>query len=520
MKKIILLTIGFCAGSLYSVSGQGVSLQETRRATCSLCGRTLIEEDFLQGALNSYLNNRSLVCRFCLKKLRGKGGKEEALSTLREERSSSFFATGDSDEGWASERMLRMTVPLLRAGRRRDIVLLRDRRTGLERKNKCIFKEIMEEEAQVAREYTWTYRVLDGRTVEVENGIKKVRCFSKSPLLSLWYRGSCAVFASERGYKLYDFYSGEAKKFSPRERDELTVYLERAGYGSDFKVYTFDRPAEKKERIRGERIFFSDEDSSSLITENKKSHFYYATDEKRKTLLVGNDDGYILKWPVEQTILGLLVRGTEAIITTQVGTEVRQLWHDFARHNENKMIFAQDYPITVLELPVQSKEDLLKQGFSESSVNEKTFDQMFHEMSIIPERFTQTFHSDCSLSELLGCLKCNKTRSLVRENDEYHCLLDAKKTKVEVTVRKQPKTTKKLEDEDSEHEEIEGFEIALNNSKDRLWKRGAEVLMPDNGSLVLYNFKTEAVERFDVQKIPSLETLGQALSELKFSEIK
>ncbi len=503
MKKIILLTVGFFAGSLYSESGYLVSRQQKRGEVCSLCGRFLIVEDFLQGALGDRQNKRSLMCRFCFKKMRGKGGKgekTEGVVALRGESGSPFFASGFDDAGCAraDERMPSM-IPLSLAGRRRHIILLRDVRTGSERKDKHLFRDLMEEEAQVAREHTWIYRVLDGSTIEVENGIKKVRCFSKSPLTSLWYRGHCAVLASELGYKMYDFYSGETKIFSPSKRDELKLYLERHGYGSDFKEYVFDKkflakkeddalkvpkksilvPQEEREKRRQkeqekekrgafrktERLLFSDEVSTSIPLEQKsrKPHFYYATDEGRKTLLVGNDDGYILKWPVEETILGLLARGTEAIITTQVGAEVKQLWHDFARHNEDQIVLGQDYPITVLELPVEPKEDLIRQGFSESLVSEKTFDQMFYEMAIVPEGFMQTFHPASSLQELLGRLEFNATRSLVKENDEYRCLLDAKKTKVEVAVHK--------EGDDEDEDEDDGFEITINNQKDRVWKR-------------------------------------------------
>ena len=549
MKKIILLTVGFLAGSLYSESGRSVGLQEKRGAVCSLCGRSLSGEDFLQGSLGGSQNER--VCRFCLKKLRGKGNKGEKTEgavVYRSASSSPLFAPGFDDGVRALEERMPGMVMLPRAGRRRHVVLLRDVRTGSERKNKHLFRDLMEEEAQVAREHTWTYRVLDGSTVEVENGIKKVRCFSKSPLTSLWYRGHCAVLASELGYKMYDFYSGETKKFASSERDKLKTYLERHGYGSDFKEYTFDQPVEKKEddglrapkksilasqeerekrrqreqerERRGasrktERLLFSDEALASgpLEQKSRKPHFYYATDEGRKTLLVGNDDGYILKWPVEETIIGLLARGTEAIITTQVGAEVKQLWHDFARHNEDKMVLGQDYPITVLELPVQPKEELIRQGFSESSVSERTFDQMFHDMAVIPEGFAQTVHPAYSLRELLGCLDFNEARSLSSENDEYRCLLDAKKAKIEVVVSQESGADDSDEEEDS-------FEIVVNNHKDRVWKRGSEVLIPDNDCFVLYNFKTEVVERFDVRKVSSLEDIEKELPGLRFSEIK
>jgi hypothetical protein len=267
------------------------------------------------------------------------------------------------------------------------------------------------------------------------------------------------------------------------------------------------------------RLQFVDEPRphDSLSKENRKASFYYATTDERKTLLVGNDDGYILKWPVEGTIIGLSTRATEAVITVREGVEVKQLWHDFARHNEDQIVLGQEYPITVLELPVQSKEELRKQGFSEALVSEKTLDQMFYEMAVIPEGFVQIFHPPYSVKEVQDrlriLLKNNETdpllprdewRSVSNENARYECLRDVKENKIDV-----------IEDGGVGEE----FEITLNDPKDRIWKRGAEVLIPDNGTLMLYNFKTESVERFDLKKT-LLEEIEQELPGLHFSEIK
>jgi len=508
--------VGFFGGNLYSDFSYFVTVQQEKALLCSVCNCILVSEDFLQELMMIDKQKPFLICCACLKKIRGKGGKGEAAEELaisfkEVHRPLSFHSDRDDAVSAQVRDDRSMMLPRLAAGRRRPIIFLRDARTGLERKNKERMKSFMEEEAEVARQYAWKYRIVNDSTIEVEHGIDKFKCSSVNPLLSFSYRGHCAVLTSESGHMVYDFYSGRIKSFSFLEEDELKFYLEKNGYGFDFKKYTFEHSLEKKKVKKKGRVLFFDQDSSPkpLVTENIKSPFYYAVDEDRKTLLVGNDDGAILKWPMEQTIIGLLVKDTQAVVTTVMDSEVKQFWLDFARHNEEKAVLLQDYPIDFLEAPVQSKEQLIKKGFSESLVREKSFDSMFHEMAIIPEGFIQKFHSSCSLSELLGHLKPNEGRSLQEEERDYQCLLDAKKTKIEVTVYK--KDARGHEDEE------EGFEVTINNPKDHVWKRGSEVLIPDNGCLVLYNFKTEIVQRFDTSLLPSVE---KEFNGLGFREIK
>ena len=562
MKKIILLAAGLFVVALYSESGRLGSFQERRAAVCSLCGHRLIDEDFLQGVADGYQGREALMCRFCLKKTRGKGGKGEATEgalVLKQARGGSPLVSSSDDDGAARADE---SMPVLRVGRRAHIVLLREARTGSERKNKHLFRDLMEEEARVAQEHAWSYRLVPGidqgvHKLEVRNGAGFSSVYSlPRSAQQLWYKGSCIVSLQRHSYVVRDFSSGDEKKFFSISAFEN--YLERTGYGPEesFKKYDFEQPVcsgggekqegdqrykksilasaqkrkeiKEKARLREEkiakevsvkhtpRLLFVDEPRphDPLRKESPKSNFYYATADERKTLLVGNDDGYILKWPVEGTIIGLLTRGTEAVITTQAGAEVKQMWHDFARHNEDQMLLGQDYPITVLELPVQSKEELRKQGFSDSLVSEKTFDQMFHEVSVIPEGFVQTFHPPYSVQEVWDRLRIllkesdpslskEELRSVSNENDRYECLRDSKENKINLI----------------EAGEIgEEFEITLNDPKDRIWKRGAEVLIPDNGCLILYNFKTELVERFDLQK-SSLEEIEKKLPALQFSEI-
>jgi hypothetical protein len=504
MKKIILLAISFLTADLSPMLGPVAFIQAKKNVVCSVCNRCFKSDYVLQGSLKKDSKRGALVCQSCLKKLRGKNGKSGAVEKL----SITSLCVSDFNEGGDARADLGTLAPL-KAGRRKQMILLRSLRTGSERKDKTLLKKLMEEEAEIAREYTWNYRVRDGHTIEVENGIKKITCVSKHPLTALWCRGQCAVLASDVGYEVHDFYSDETKNFFPFEQDKLRRYVELRGHGPHFKVYNFCPLAEKKEKAKKERIVFLDEldSSQALVRENEESSFYYALNKETSSLLVGNQEGYILTWPVEGSIVDLFSRGTEALIGTAVEGEVRHVWHDFARHNEDQRVFGQEYPITVLELPVQSKEELIRQGFSESLVSEKTFDQMFHEMAIIPEGFTQTFYSPSSLQELVGHLSFEDTRSLSQENRKYRCLLDAKKTKIEVSVG-----------EGSTDDD--GFEITIPNSEDRLWKRGSELLLPDNGCLVMYNFQTELVERFEVPKVSVLEDIERELLGLKFSEIK
>ena len=97
---------------------------------------------------------------------------------------------------------------------------------------------------------------------------------------------------------------------------------------------------------------------------------------------------------------------------------------------------------------------------------------------------------------------------MFQENHEYRCELDAKTGMVDVSIERGGK------------EEEDGFEVVVSNPKDRVWKRGAEVLVSDNGYLVLYNFKTEEVERFDTERVAPMEDIERALVGLKFNEIK
>ena len=551
MKKIILFIMSLFVGSLYSSIGSSpknysLTAQEKKGLLCSLCRRILAQEDFFEGG--DYSDRSSLLCRFCFKMLRGKkDGKPAGSAGLLMGTDSS--SSDDSDEHDFNGALQRLS--LSRARRRGRMIVLREARTGLERKDKHHFKKLVEKEVELARQHAWTYRVLDNKTIDVENGVKTIHCTSKIPLTSLLCKGSCAIFSSERGHRVHDFATDDTASFFPDQLDKLNAYVEALGQGTDFGAYVFPKSGveegkvgggaaskksllissqerelrrkkeeERREKLKVEkdslektqRLCFSDADTSVFFTmENQKPQFYYAVAEDKKTLLVGNEDGYILQWPVEKTITGLLARGTEAVITTNAGGVDKQLWHDFARHNEDDTVVFQEHPITTLEAPLQPKSEFMKQGFLESAVRETTFDQMFHEMAIIPEGFMQTLHHPASLQEFIEHLKhleCREGRSLFQENHEYRCELDAKTGMVDVSIERGGK------------EEEEGFEVVVSNPKDRVWKRGAEVLVSDNGYLVLYNFKTEEVERFDTERVAPMEDIERALVGLKFNEIK
>ncbi len=542
MKKIILFVISLFAVSLHSSLYDLSSVQGLKDRKCSLCGLIFMQKDFLEK--EDYSDGSPVLCSFCRKMMRGKKDGVLARTERLLGESCNFSSDDESDEHDSGRET--QGVLLSKAGKRNQMIVLREARTGLERKDKPHFKKLAEQEIELARQHAWTYRVLDDHTVDIENVIKKIHCSSKIPLTHLLYRGSCVIFSSEQGYRVHDFATGDTASFYPEQLDELNAYLETLGYGTDFRMYIFSKSfiaepkaaskkilispqdielRRKKEKERQEKLevekdtqektqklCFSDAQKSMFFTmENKKPEFYYAVAEDKKTLLVGNESGYILKWPVESKITGLLARGTEAIVTTKVDGVDKQIWHDFARHNEDDIITFQEYPITSLEGPLQSKEELMKQGFLESAVRETTFDQMFHEMAVIPEGFTQTIYHPTSLQKLVERLKnleCKEGRSLDQESHECQCEINAETEMVDVFVKRGMK------------EEEDGFEITINNPKDCVWKRGAEILVPDNGYLVLYNFKTEEVERFDTEKITPIEEIEGALTELKFNKIK
>lgn len=549
MKKIILLILSLFTGGLKAESNYLLNFQEKRGVVCSVCGRSLIDEDFLYESKKGYSSTTSLLCRFCSKKIRGKGdeGKEVAPFTASAKKASFDYAAGDQSS-CVVERIPSM-VALATAGRRRHMVLLREARTGSERKDKELLKKLMEEEAEVAQEYMWKYRVVDDHTMEAENGLRKIQCAVKTPLKEVWYKGSCLVLVSENGYQLHDFYASHTEHFSCQEHDRLQDYLKRHQSGAEFRVYNFAlfphreglsgkgpkksilMSEEKRESLhkrqaqrekaykeslgKSSRVIFADETRSSVpLTDSVyKFPFHYATEPGRNTLLVGNKEGYILRLPIGQPIMSVFARDTQAVIVTQEKGHTQQIWHDFSRHNEEDMVLAEKYPLAVLEAPLQSQEELEAQGFVKFPVAEKTFDQMFHEMAVIPEGFAHTIHPVSSLEELTRKLERDENRVLGEENDRYRCLLDARKSKVDIEIQ-----CKKEDegDEDDEDDEVDGFEITINNPRDRIWKRGSEVGLPDNGCFVVYDFKRETVERFPVFSMDSLE---KELSKLDFTEV-
>jgi hypothetical protein len=551
MKKVIVMVLSLVGGELMTESSYLLTFQEKREVVCSVCGRSLIDEDFLYLTRNDSPPH-SLLCRVCAKKVRGKGKKgekgQELVSYQGPAAAHLFFGPSESDTSTPAQERFPSMIVLAKAGRRRRMVVLREARTGVERKDKDLLRKLMEEEAEVAQEHTWNYRVVDDHTVEAQNTMRKIQCVVPAPLSQIWYKGSCLVLVSEKGYEVHDFYSDETERFSLEEYNQLTQHLGRYGHSFDFAVHEFSArdsgegskapkvslksalmSPEKRERIRQKelkreeeykkkehtlgklsRLIFSDETGSSVsLAESRfKFPFHYAR-EGEKTLLVGNAHGYILKWPVGLPIADVFARDTQAVIVTQEKGETKQLWHDFARHNEEGMVLAENYPLAVLEAPLQTKEQLEAQGFVSFPVPEKTFDTMFHEMAVIPLGFSHRFHSIATLEELVEKLKCEEGRSVGRENDTYRCSLDPRRTKMDVLLPS--------EDGDDDEDEADGFEITINNPQDRIWKRGAEVLLPDNGRLVLYDFERERVERF---AIPAFDSLEKELAKLEFTEIK
>ena len=52
------------------------------------------------------------------------------------------------------------------------------------------------------------------------------------------------------------------------------------------------------------------------------------------------------------------------------------------------------------------------------------------------------------------------------------------------------------------------------------WSRGAELLIPDNGDLVRYDFKAGHVDRFDLKNVPSIQHLEDILPGLGFCKVQ
>lgn len=580
MKRIAMFVIGCAMISLYGEVDYSYVKDQSFYIFCSSCGKRISDVDLL---VDSGKTTGLVLCRFCLKRMMQEEEKKGAI--VSKASSARLGSGGSEDEGavWKFEGRAAGTSLLARAGRRGHVVMLRGERTGEERKNKSLFWRLVKEEAQIALEHTWVYKVLDDyRGVEVKNQKLpggKLEWRVRSLLKKIWYQGPRVIFFSDDGYEVYDFSSKRSASFREEQSDDLNEYLDRNGYlDAEFKEYSWgeeslnpagevlERPAvfakkilkseEKVKEIQRKRqerlqrydelerkrqdaqklldrskkeLRFTDEASAEkpLVKQKNKPLFYYTLTNGRTTLMVGNEEGYVLECPLGEKIIGVATRGTEAVISTESG---KQFLYDFERHAEEGPVYEKDHPIAILESPVRSDAMLIKQGFSpQPTLKEKSLDEFFHELAVIPEGYTSILHPAYALQELMGHLAVTDSREettqdpndtelaafirkqkVIGKKTTYEFALSEDKTAVDLSILTLNRRDE-IEDED---------EYGISLSGGQAWSRGAELLLPDNGDFLRYDFKAAHVDRFQLKEVPSIQHIENMLPGLGFCKVQ
>ncbi len=389
------------------------------------------------------------------------------------------------------------------ARRTKQTVLVRPERTGQERKNKDAFKRSIEEEAHMSREHMWSYLVAQDHTfVTVQSALlphpyREKAYFTRKPFTKMLYRNGCAVFVLPTEYEVHDFSCNKTMFFPFAKKDELEHYLYKNGHGGQFKEYVVTVPSDGKKMK-----------STGLIPTLR-----YALTDDRRTVLVGNDGGYILKWELGAPVEDVFARADEVAVVA----DGHHFVQDFSRHEEEEEVTVRDYPLDVLVVEKAQPRDLMEQGFVRVGAPEMTVDMFMRDLASVPDSCTYMIYQPSTLEELAVHLRRSQEPSGGKRKFSYSLTIEQ-----DEETQEQEAVIKVIGNVllDNGCEDAWKEEIVLYSLQDRAWYRDGQVVTWDHEDLISFDYENKEAKRFVLPEGVTRDNVAAKMPELAFTELR